>query len=144
MKTFFGDLQVEKVVGTSQWLTEKTFSWVSKTGFIVIIPGGYLTDGASAPWLFRWLIPRWGAYRRAVVLHDFLYGNHTFLGISRLQCDVFLEEAMRDDETPLWQRLLIYKGVRVGGWSHFKLVFKKKLLICDFHLTAKQLSNLHV
>jgi len=42
-------------------------------GFTLTIPKGFLTDGASVPRLFWNLIPPWGDYGPAAIVHDYLY-----------------------------------------------------------------------
>lgn len=55
--------------------------YMAETGFIfylnyedkrkyVRVDRGFLSDGASIPKPFRWLLPRWGKYGQAAVLHD--------------------------------------------------------------------------
>lgn len=36
----------------------------------VIIPRGYLSDGASIPWFIRWALKPWGTYGQCAVVHD--------------------------------------------------------------------------
>lgn len=39
---------------------------------VFIVPAGFKTDFASVPQVFTWLIPRYGTYTRAAILHDYL------------------------------------------------------------------------
>lgn len=36
------------------------------------VPAGFKTDFASVPRPFVWLLPKYGVYTRAAILHDFL------------------------------------------------------------------------
>jgi len=42
------------------------------SGRVVAVPVGFVTDGASVPRPLWWLLPAWGRYSRAAVVHDFL------------------------------------------------------------------------
>lgn len=71
-----------------------------ESGRWIHIPAGYLTDGASVPRLLWSIIPPWGRYGQAVVVHDFLceYLSITENGrpkrITREEADNILAEAM--------------------------------------------------
>ena len=79
----------------------------------IVVPIGFHTDFASVPRLgivYAMLGDR--AHEPAVV-HDWLY----YAGITtREMADNILLEAMGVLGLPLWQKLPIYYGVRVGGW----------------------------
>ena len=90
-------------LGKDYWRVAKAFSFYIgdvADGRWVHIPEGYLTDGASVPRLFWSIIPPWGRYGQAVVVHDFLceYLSITVNGvptsITRQQADEILGEAM--------------------------------------------------
>jgi len=40
-----------------------------------IVNAGFVSDGVTVPYLFRWFIHQHGALFKAAVLHDFLYKN---------------------------------------------------------------------
>jgi hypothetical protein len=66
----------------------------------VHVPRGYLTDGASSPRALWSIVPPWGSYGQAVIVHDILceYLSVTLVGlphkISRMEADRILQEAM--------------------------------------------------
>jgi hypothetical protein len=41
-------------------------------GTSITVPAGFITDGASIPRPLWWLLPTWGRYSRAAVIHDYL------------------------------------------------------------------------
>ncbi len=43
------------------------------SGKIIVVPEGFVSDGASIPAPINLIMPRWGRWRRAGVLHDYLY-----------------------------------------------------------------------
>ncbi|MFJ7316815.1 DUF1353 domain-containing protein, partial [Pseudomonas sp. NPDC098747] len=94
----------------------------------VHVPAGYLTDGASVPRLFWSLIPPWGAYGQAAVVHDIVceYLSVTVDGqpqpVTRSACDQILLEAMTVLEVPTVKRKIISGSVglyrRFSGVAH--------------------------
>lgn len=89
---------------------EGSNSWVS-------VPRGYLVDGASVPRALWSIIPPWGAYGAATVVHDILceYLSVTKDGkplkISREHADAILAEAMEVLGVNETDRRLINLGV---------------------------------
>ncbi len=87
-------------------------------GGVVRVPVGFVTDFASIPWIVQWRIPKLGPWNRAAVVHDWLYSQGRFNGqpIPRKMADGVLNEAMSVTVPDHDVRLLIYNGVRLGGW----------------------------
>lgn len=79
----------------------------------VVIPAGFVTDGGSVPQFLWGIVSPWGRASKPFLLHDWLY--HT-QDRSRLVSDAILLEAMEVVGVSWFQRLLIYRGVRLGGW----------------------------
>ena len=77
------------------------------------MPAGFETDFASVPRLFWRVVPPWGRYSPAAVVHDYLY--HTGK-VSRLAADRLFLELMAALGVPLWKRQIMYWAVRLGGW----------------------------
>ena len=103
------DAKASKRLGKDYWRVLKGFRYYLGTkgsNQWVYIPAGYLTDGASVPQIFWSVIPRWGAYGQAAVVHDFLceYLSITSDGvpksITRAEADDILLEAMQVLEVP--------------------------------------------
>ncbi len=42
------------------------------SGLMIEVPAGFVTDGASIPPPLRGLLPPWGRYSRAAIVHDYL------------------------------------------------------------------------
>lgn len=81
-------------------------------GRTLVIPPGTVTDGASVPWLLRWLFPQQGRYTRASLAHDYLYDNR--IG-TRPEADRNFLHLMLADNVPAWKAYLFYFAVKVGG-----------------------------
>jgi hypothetical protein len=118
-ETFFGftmpDVMVRTTDGRQVVLAEAMF-YVSKAGEHIVVPAGATSDGASIPPEIWFKLPPFGLYWRPAVLHDYLYRN---TARSREECDALLLEAMESCGVGLETRLLIYDGVRIGGWMAF-------------------------
>ena len=80
----------------------------------IYVPTGFVTDLASIPRLFWNILPPFGRYTEAAIVHDWIYRNHTF---SRMVCDVLFFEMMVALNTPTVTRWIIYLAVRCFGWS---------------------------
>lgn len=103
------------------WVVKKDFIYYLDDTYTsyVHVPRGYLTDGASVPRIFWSVIPPWGKYGQACVLHDYLCeynyyhdGLHTF-NISRKQVNSIFNEAMKEAKVPTFKRHLINNAVEL-------------------------------
>lgn len=114
------DAAASEALGADHWRVCQPFRFYlgdADTGRWVHVPAGYLTDGASVPRVLWGLIPPWGSYGQAAVVHDILceYLSVTVDGapvpITRARCDEILLEAMVVLGVPRWKRELIYRAV---------------------------------
>lgn len=83
------------------------------SGRLIKVPAGLKTDFASVPQIFWNILPPWGKYGKAAVLHDWLYANQEF---TRSFCDDILFESMVALGCGWWVSHTIWSGVRIGGW----------------------------
>lgn len=115
------DSVASAVLDGDHWRVLKQFNFYlgesdDKQGW-VCVPEGYLTDGASVPRLFWSLIPPWGKYGQAAIVHDIVceYLSITKDGaplrVTRAQCDDILLQAMEVLEVPWLTRHAIHKAV---------------------------------
>lgn len=117
------DSESSLTLGRDHWRVLTPFSYKIDEESWVTIPAGYLTDGASVPRLFWNMIPPWGRYGQAAVVHDLLceYLTVTRNGrperISRARCDEILNEAMYALGVPDGQRMTIYGAVCIYRWT---------------------------
>lgn len=92
---------------------------VKKNGgpdFVRVKPG-FITDLASTPRLFWNLVPPFGRYTAAAVVHDYLYQAHEG---SRKQADQVFLAAMRElNVLPIKARTM-YRAVRFFGRGPYK------------------------
>ena len=80
------------------------------------VPAGYLTDFASVPRVAVWLIPRFGDYTAAAIVHDWLITDVLPTGeIDSREVDRVFREVMHELGVPAPRRWLMWAGVRWGA-----------------------------
>lgn len=109
---FRTDLVARSLPVPDLWQLEYPLVWESPEE-IIVIPPGFLTDLASIPRAFQWLVPVNGHHRRPAVLHDYLY---VIQDRSRAEADRLFLDAMESIGTRWSQRRLMHTAVRSGGW----------------------------
>lgn len=80
---------------------------------IINVPVNFLTDFASVPRFLWWLLPKWGKYGNAAVIHDWLYKTHSR---SRHDADHVFLEAMKVASCSWLTRHVMFYAVRIFGW----------------------------
>ncbi len=120
--------------GKKKFITTKDIALHLSSGKTVIIPRGFLFDGASVPRVFWWFIPRLDDRILAVLGHDFLYYSDylrdevsdkkakefidkEFLIWMNVQMDSFLSKCVN---------LTAYLCVKFFGWKIFKRTNQSK------------------
>lgn len=102
------------------------------------VPAGFLSDGASVPKPFWWLLPPWGSYGQAAVLHDILCETKTLFKeeipyeITRKDADEIFLEAMNHLGVKWYVRYPMFLAVRawgIFGWGPNKTRLAKKRAI---------------
>ena len=118
-----GDIVVKQIGDRDFELVEPIEYAGMKERFIV--PKGFQTDLASVPRPFVWLLPRYGRYTRAAILHDYLWRNTSTVGVSRADADGIFRRAMRELGVPFLRRWMMWAAVRwtSGPGRQFLLVF---------------------
>lgn len=100
-----------------QWMLLEPLSFRNIT-----VPAGFVTDGASVPRPLWWLLPAWGRYSRAAVIHDYLCKAHfddVDLGfyLTRKIADDLFYEAMVECGVNVTMRWLMWASVRLNAWA---------------------------
>lgn len=101
MSAFTGRLTLIEVdPDLTQWMLGEPLSYEVGSlgsGRLIVVPAGFATDGASIPRLLTNLLPKWGRYSRAAVVHDYGYRRigdgdpHPHMPDRRAADAVFLE-----------------------------------------------------
>ena len=97
------------------WGVEEPLVYRGRTDRFTV-PAGFRTDFASVPRVVVWLIPRFGRYTPAAILHDWLctVGIETGQVTSR-EADGLFRRIMRESGVPVLRRWLMWAGVRWGA-----------------------------
>jgi hypothetical protein len=125
-------LKTNLIVSTSDGrnvVLQEELTYVTEAGETIVVPVGATADGCSTPKEVWILIPPFGQYWLAAVLHDYLYRKTKK---TREECDKLFLEAMESLGVDLILRTTIYNGVRLGGSWAFDDDRKQTLR----HLTA--------
>lgn len=96
--------------GFKTWEVVEDFE-VSINNFSFIVPKGFKTDLASVPRIFWALIPPFGRYSQAAVVHDYLYRVEH----DRKEADEIFYDLMIKYETWKWKARVMFWGVRMFG-----------------------------
>lgn len=77
------------------------------------IPKDFETDFASVPRVFVWLLPRYGRWTQAAILHDYLWSRaRRGEWPSKADADGIFNRALRELEVPFLRRWLMWTAVR--------------------------------
>lgn len=101
------------------WKLQVKFGYHSSKHHTIVVPAGFVTDGASIP-RWAWSLvggPMSGRYVWAAVIHDYLYVKHL---VKRNVADWIFWDAMRVSGVSFWKRRAMHFAVRVGGWASFR------------------------
>ena len=81
---------------------------------LVVVPVGFLSDGASVPRIFWPLMPALSRYTLAALGHDILYAQKP-ANWTRKKADKLFLHAMRYLGVSWWKREVMYRAVRAFG-----------------------------
>ena len=116
MSRFTRTLVVSPLADGKTWILLQEFGYdigEEGSGDPVNVPVRFMTDFASVPRPLWWVLPRWGRYGNAAVIHDFCYWDQTR---SRFEADQIFLEAMGVLGVAWLTRHVMYIAVRLGGW----------------------------
>src|SRR6185436_15352173 len=115
MSRFTDILLVSPLADGKTWVVMRPFGYAvgsEESGDVINVPVGFQTDFASIPRLFWVILPKWGRYGNAAVLHDWLYWEQQR---SRSQSDAVFLEGMVVLEVKTLTRQILYWAVRLFG-----------------------------
>jgi hypothetical protein len=111
---------------TRQWMVMEDYRIVLPGYPTILIPKGFIFDGASIPKMFRGLLSPVGILLVAAIVHDYAYQYHYVMVcnkkeyVSKAEADsLFLEVADYTNALPWLNRIayLAVKGCGIGAWS---------------------------
>ena len=127
MSSFRSKLVISPVTGGKRWLLIEPFEYERgkmESFDIIRVPKDFETDFASIPRIFWSILPPWGRYGKAAVLHDWMYFNGKK---TRKECDSIFLEAMGVLKVSWWKKKVMYLGVRSFGSIVWKAHRKKNV-----------------
>ena len=104
---------VVREIGDDTWALVEPLRYVGNTDRFVV-PAGFRTDFASVPRIFVWLIPKYGRYTKAAILHDFLCEESKAGRFDRDDADGLFRRAMRELGVPFLRRWIMWGAVSLA------------------------------
>lgn len=101
----------------SVWILQEDLVYKTSS-FAITVPKGFETDLASTPKAIWSLIPPFGLYTEAAVLHDFMYATHPQPFIRKDADDIFYHNLLGAGVNKA-KALSMYYAVRLFGGSHW-------------------------
>jgi len=118
MSQFTKALVVSPLADGRTWVLLDSFSYdvgAVGSGDTITVPAKFMTDFASVPQLFWTVLPPWGRYGNAAVIHDFCYWDKTR---TRFQADRIFLQAMKVLKVGVLTRYTLFGFVRLfGRWA---------------------------
>jgi len=127
MSSFTTPLIVSPMPDGKTWKLYRSFQYHIGSKYSldsINIPAGFITDFASIPRIFRVILPQWGKYGKAAVVHDYLYQHHDTHNTRKFADQIF-HDAMIVSGTKMWKVKIMYWAVRLFGW----LAWRKDVLV---------------
>jgi len=86
-----------------------------------VVAAGFRTDFASVPRAFGWLLPSYGRYTKAAILHDFLCDEARAGRFDRDDADGLFRRAMRELGVSFLRRWIMWGAVALATqWLHIR------------------------
>ena len=109
---FTNDLELKPCNDGRNFLLCHSMGFYSQRTGLIVVPRYFKTDLASVPRVFWNLIPPFGKYDDAAVIHDWLYRTHI---TTRAVADATLMLGMTIKRVNRLERWTIYLAVRIFG-----------------------------
>lgn len=116
----FTDELIISPIGDQKWKLQKPFRyWLTDAEFqlhqgrVITVPAGFITDFASIPRVFWNILPPWGKYGKAAIVHDYLYQSGMY---RKEKADRIFLEAMEVLGVSWITRNIMYQAVNWFGF----------------------------
>ena len=111
-----GTRVVVEQIDDENWKVREPFAYTGQEGTPFDVYREMETDFASVPRVFVWLLPRYGAYTKAAMVHDLLWREYACEGrMSYRDADGIFRRALRELEVPFLRRWMMWTAVRWGA-----------------------------
>ncbi|GAB4587406.1 hypothetical protein Ntsu_52380 [Nocardia sp. IFM 10818] len=108
---FVGGGPVVEEIDGKYWLLREPLVYRAEVQEFAV-PFGFETDFASVPRALVWLIPRYGVYTRAAILHDYLIRSAV---VSKADADGLFRRALREAGVSVPRRWMMWAAVRFAS-----------------------------
>lgn len=109
---FVGEVVVSPITPEGRnWRLIESFEYEGKIDRFTV-PAGFTTDFASVPRVFVWLLPRYGRWTQAAILHDYLWSLARKGEISKFDADGIFNRALRELDVAFLRRWIMWTAVR--------------------------------
>lgn len=106
---------VVRQVSDKSWQVEEPFSWTGARETFEV-PKHMPTDFASVPRFFVWLLPRYGRWTKAAIVHDLFWRIAVPAGrLTYREADGAFRRMQRDLDVAFLRRWIMWAAVRVGA-----------------------------
>ena len=112
MPEFIGELDCSPYPDGKTWFLLNPYGYRCADGTLVQVPEAFQLDFASTPQIFWGIVPPWGTYGFAAVIHDWNYWTQT---VTRERADAIFLEGMTLSGVSLIKRRAMYQAVRWFG-----------------------------
>jgi hypothetical protein len=122
-KRRMGVVVLQPFADMDYFIVREPLSWtpsahIQDIGERVTVPKGFVTDLATIPPIFWWVLPPQGNYGLAAILHDWLYWDQ-WTARDRERADRIFEIAMEEMGVGLPLRKAMWSAVRIYGGSYW-------------------------
>jgi hypothetical protein len=115
---FKGEVVVRPVLPEGRkWVLVEGFTYKGRTDTIKV-DAGTETDFASVPRVFVWLLPRYGRWTQAAILHDHLWNEARNGKFDFYDADGIFNRALRELRVPFLRRWVMWTAVRWAAAKH--------------------------
>ncbi|MBX6389079.1 MAG: DUF1353 domain-containing protein [Frankia sp.] len=118
---FMSDRVVVQQIDAKRWELAEPIGYQGRWEYFEV-PSEFGTDFASVPRVLTWLLPRYGVYTRAAILHDYLWVLADQGAIPRVDADGLFRRALRELGVSVVRRWLMWAAVRVGAVSRSRSI----------------------
>lgn len=108
-----------KVIDDKYCILEEDYK-IKVGNYLLTVPAGFKTDGASFPLILHPFFPRFGKYKEAAIVHDYLYSKYNSTGINRTLADKIFLKIMEEYGVNKELRKKMYQAVRAFGSVFWK------------------------
>ena len=116
MGIFVGKLRIERV-DSKHWKLLEPLTYLANDGRRIVVPAGFVADGASIPRLLWPIVghPMNGKHAEASFVHDYLYATQA----GKAYADLIFLEAMKTRKVSVVRRKSMYYAVKWFGHSAY-------------------------